>query len=790
MGKINLMLVIVFLLMIPISLADLNYSKAGENDGFFIRGSGSFNSQLDPSELLISTVVLSDPEQVPLIKDLDGDGVPEIIVLNDETVTIFQNKSLDIVAVFALNATVTDTFSNMIIFDIDGDNIDEIIIASETRESLQILNYSDSVITQEASIPLTTITHDVSNAGKITIGCESANRCVMTYAESQVVTGADTLSASFFNSTNVANEIALSTTSTFQVFCPAKIRTMAIANYDFQTDSNVEFISSYVRPDLTTGDPGINYLVFYINVESDNTLTLEQTSTITGSDTDEIFAGPGGTFKCDNFDGLNAFKVIGGFGEALPGKFITSPLVYDANPLSAGLETMIGFMVDNNEFAIRMFKSDGTKQRDFPLVQESEGQILSNLFRAEIFDGSTSETDFCVLAQEVSNFDRLSLTCGSLTDTNGFGATNLQTIEFRSDNLGIFNVTDDYNHWGILAHSVQYDESNSVSEVISTWGVLEPDITGGAFSACFLLNNCPLNLIFRNPATIVDGTVVPVDLDDIDKEDLLVLTQNNLFYADDGFSNEGVNSFCGEPGSVTGICSEYGTNPCIDSVWRINTSVEITVTGIDPESDLVQVTATLYDGDSNEQSSVSANVSSGTTVPFSFIANKTIGAGTLTITAVDIVENPLDIQTVTKTFSVAPNGVEFNDCTTLVTGGVDEVDVADVVVEGSFTEDATDNAIVTGINTVIDVSGLAGTTFWLILMLAFSVGIFFRGVNVGLSGNGIIGAIAVVNALFLVLGARIGVLSVGLVTILVVIGVVIVGIFAGRFLVGSSIDAN
>ncbi len=775
-------ILMVLLFLIPIAFADVTYTEVGEADGFFIRGNGVFNENLDIADTSTSTVVLGDPEQVPLVSDLNGDGVQEIIVINDENIIIFQNKTLDIATSFSLNATTTDTFSNMIIFDIDGDGTNEIIVVSETRESLQILNYTDSLVTQEATFSMEGLNH---TDGKITIGCESANRCLMTYGQEQFNTGVlNRVSASFFNSTFLGNEIELDTTTGSEMFCPPTIRRMMTANYDLQTDTDVEFIVSYIHPHaFVTAEA---YEIYYINIESDNTVTLEQQSTF--SSDDDILEGSSGTFTCDNKVGSdNSFDVAGGFGEPIPGKLGTNALTFDADPANAGLETIMGFMVDNNEFKIKMFKSDGTEIRDFPLVQDSEGQLLGNVFRAEIFDDSNTENDFCVLSQQ-STDDKISLTCGSLTDTNGVGLFNTQTIEFRLENSGLRNVTDQFNHWGILAHAVEYDSSNSVSEITSTWGVFEPEFSGILCTFGIDAVDCPLDLQFTIPAGTSDGTVVPVDLDNNNLEDFLILTQTNLFYLDDGFQNEGVNEFCGESGSTTGICSSFTTNPCIDSVWKVNTSVEITVTAIDPEADLVQVSATLYEGDSNEQSQTSGNVSSGTTVPFSFEANKTIGAGSLVITAVDIIENPLDVESVTKTFSVAPNGVEFNDCISTFQIGVitAEEEEALIIAEGSLTEDATDNSITRGVFTFVNLTDLGGTTIWLILMLAFSVGIFVRASDIGWSGNSALGAIGILNALFIIIGVRLGILSVSLVVILVILGVVILSVFLGKFITGVS----
>ncbi|KKN07611.1 hypothetical protein LCGC14_1065180 [marine sediment metagenome] len=792
--KTGVLLLIFLILIISLVSADVEYTEAGEADNFYIRGNGIFNEQLDPADVLISTAVIADPKKVPLVNDLDGDGVQEIIILNGRSINIFQNKSLDIAGSLTLDVPSNERFSNIITFDIDGDSLIEIILVAENNNTLHIIDYNRSTFTENIILidPVTAHTTGI-DAGLVTIGCESVNRCLMAYSDEQdtgFAGSADStnLYASFFNSTDIANEIILDSSVSFSAHCPPTIRTMSKADYDL--DGDVEFIFTYAEDNIATGDAGDDIHILWVNIESNQTVT-EEIQVFT-TEIGEIVANSNSAvdYKCDNENGNAEFRSGGGFGTALAGKFFTSPLVYDADPLTTGLETIIGAMVDNNEFIIIMYDSTGTKIREFPLIQESEGQIVSNLFRAEIFDDSTSEQDFCIFSQQ-STDDQLSLTCGSLQDSDGFGLGNLQTIEFRGDGLAIFNVSHGFDEWNIIVHSGEHDASNSESEIITTFGTLEAEINVGVLSSCFLTNNCDLNLLFRTPQP--DGTVVPVDLDGSDSnnlEDLLVLTDSNLFYLDDAFENQDVNAFCGEPGSVDGTCSEFTTNPCLESVWKINTSVEITITAKDPESDLVQVSVTLYDGDSNELTLTSGNISSGTTAPFSFEANKTISAGTLTLTAVDIIENPDDIKTVTKTFSVGPNGVEFNDCTTSVTTGVLGVE-AEPEPEDLILTTETGNAIESGFLTVANFTGVSVFIMWLIFMAIVAVAIF-QGNTIfnrerGREDEGHkLGIIIIAEILMLVVGTLLGFIPIGIVITIVVLGLIAVGLFFSRIMTGNN----
>ncbi len=796
-NKLYLILMIM-LLSIPLAFADVNYTESGDGDNFYTRGSAIFNSGVDPDTLTVSTRVLSDPKKVPLISDLNNDGIVEIVVLNGETIIIFQNKTIDIADTFLLNAPSGERFSNMLLFDIDGDSENEIILAGEKRNLLHILNYSSETGVAEQTIINMTgiITHTInesafSESGLMTIGCSAENRCLIAYSENQTTQSGDgtghnsNLFASFFNSTNIANEIFLDIADggAFNVHthCPPKIRHMAKADYD--EDGSTEFIFTFSEPNMNTGDSGDDVNIFWVDILTNNTPVKEfQTFT---TEVDEIFTRVTGgvTFSCDDGNNNNEFTAGGFFGDPLPGKYFTSPLVYNADPSTAGLETIIGVQTVPDNFIMIMYDQTGSEIREFPLTLDSEGQLISNVFRAEAFDDSTGDSDFCIMAQQSTGDEEIIVTCGSLTDGDGFGLFNLQTIEFRSNNtFGVpFNISDDFDFHGIMAHSIETDQTNSEDEVLSSYGILRLDFTG-AF--CSLANNCELSQIFANPRE--NGVVISTDLDKIDQEDLIVMTSSNLFYIDDGFENQPVNIFCGEANSVVGVCSQFTTNPCIDSVWKLNTTVEITVTAIDSESDQVSTRVILYDGDSNEDDSgFTANVSSGTTVPFTFTANKSIANGVLTIEAKDS-ENQETVRTVTKTFSVAPAGVEFNDCVSTFETGVIGVDGVEdgIITNATLTEDATENAISTAIVEVSFLSGLSGTTFWLILMIAFSVAIYFRGAQINWPMNTILGAIAVINTLFIILGARLGILSTGLVVIIVILGVVIIATFIGKFITG------
>ena len=80
---------------------------------------------------------------------------------------------------------------------------------------------------------------------------------------------------------------------------------------------------------------------------------------------------------------------------------------------------------------------------------------------------------------------------------------------------------------------------------------------------------------------------------------------------------------------------------------------------------------------------------------------------------------------------------------------------------------------------------MGGTTLWLLGMLVMTVLIWFvmaEERNIG--GSATLGTISIANVLAIILGARLGIFGTGMIVILVLIGVVIIAVFLGKFLTG------
>ena len=778
--KKGMLLFIAFLVfsLIPIASANLDYNETGNRDTLFEQGRGFFNTGLPSADIF--TKVISTSRHTPLISDLDGDGVNEIIILDDNTIRLFSGKEMTNVNSIALPDD--DRYSNLIVFDIDkfpsDNNFTEIIVVQEERSVLLIIDYNGTAMNIQNNISISDATSHVkgNTAGEVVIKCRAVNDCLMAYVDemSTGFTPGQTRNREFFgayfNSTFVGFETELDETGLgFQTHCLPSVRTMPVVDYD--NDGNDEYIITTMQ---SGGSQDEEVHIFWVEVLANHSVIEE--FQFTETDVGDIISITGTTDNaifCDNSNGNS---------NGLPGRLFTPALTFDIDsPSSNGLETVVAFKLDATDFTMKSYdgcSSDGctiTEFDDYPETCDTFGNCptadsISNVFRANVFPGTESVDDFCVIGYDDSN-EELDAICGSETST----LLLTETVEFLFDTP--YNLTDVYGTSNNIAHSAQHSTAivggKDLDEFITSYGVQALFLNGSG-----LLST--LQGIFSIPRE--NGAVISIDAERINapggREDLIVLTPTNLFYLDDGFSNSGAN------------ISFFSVNPCLDSTWKINTSVEVVIRPQDDDADSVSARALLYQGETNQQDSgFSANVSSGTDISFNFIANRTIGSGTLRLQARDT-GNPDDINTIDLTFSVGSNGVVFGDCKTETTVDIG-IQVEDGVIdEATLTEDATDNSIISGINTFIGLTGIAGTTLWLVLMIIFSFAVWSRAGEIGWSGNSALGVIAFTNALLIILGARLGILSTGLVIIITVIAVVIIGVFLGSFLTGSRANSE
>ena len=119
MNKKKLLLLFLMTFIIPIAHSLTSYNQSGGADGDYQFGRGVFNANL--VEFDTTTIVLdNNRNNIPLVVDLDENGVNEIIIQDGSFIRVFNANDLSEFVGLDLG---TDEFtSNTIAFDIDNGN--------------------------------------------------------------------------------------------------------------------------------------------------------------------------------------------------------------------------------------------------------------------------------------------------------------------------------------------------------------------------------------------------------------------------------------------------------------------------------------------------------------------------------------------------------------------------------------------------------------------------------------------------------------------------------------------
>lgn len=606
----------IFIFLCSFVVANNNYTVTGTVNDDFVLGDGFFNSDLE--EVGSSTRVLNRPRQTPLVADLDNDNVNEIIVYDDEVIRLYTGSDLTIVDAFNLPFSDGLFSSNMIVFDIDGDDFSEIIIADEIKEGLYILEYNGTDFYQQNNISLNGLTHEINDVnydvGEMLIRCGDTENCLLAHnRHSNVKTGqVNGLYATFFNSTAITTPFNLSggTGGDYKFYCFSQIPIISYSDYD--NDDDVEYIITSFVGNYGSTDAAVN--IFYVGLNGSNDAIEE----LEISDSDLVDFGVAlSTENCNETGIFNKF---------------TSAFVWNIDgSVSNGEESVIGLAIDSNEFVMHSFLSSGGALDDYPEVFEADGELISNVFLMNAFT-DTNREDFCVLGYQQTNGE-IDLLCAS--EITGEVP---ETVEFNYDVS--YNVSRNYRNYNSIVHSARHssdlEDGVNLDELVCPYGIFSLDYTG----------DNELELVYESPQ--VNGNVLSIDVEKIGRDDLLILTNSNLWYYDDEFANQNAELY------------RITTNPSIESVIQVNETVHLTVQAIDEEGDNVQVKVIAYEGHINQQNSNWTTFSSsGAVFPLTFEANVTIGVGNLVFYARDSLHN--ESVNTTYTFSVGNVGAVYGD---------------------------------------------------------------------------------------------------------------------------------
>ena len=731
--KINIIITISLILavfIIPYSNALGSYPYVGGINYDYQLDRGFFSSTTNYS---LQTRSITSPLQTPLIADLDGNGTNEIIVLDGSTIRLYHSRTLDIID--AVNLPTSDTYSNMYIYDIDADSKKEILIARESNEKIDILDYNGSLFQVQNTLDYSGLAY--SNDGETVISCASNDRCLLVYINEDNSLGGsirDYISAVGFTSSGVGTPTLIAQTGATppQVFCMPRIKSMPLEDYD--ADGEDEYIVSYVLGHTTSNEYAY---ISYLWVNASNSVFLEQTIT---RNINNIFDDA--TINCNEADPLKNDT----------GNFVTSPLVFDVDGApSNGLETVIGYQKNQEEFKIVSYNSDGSVLDVYPALFDADGKIISNVIRTNIDPDSPAGTDFCVMGYQ-EDLGIIDLLCAS---EQGSGIFDPESDEFEYNISGLYNISKNYSFYNNMIHSTQHSSVTTdgvdLNEIITPYGIFSIDYVG----------NNELLMHFQNPRG--DGSLLSFDVEEVGRDDLLLLTPTNLWYIDDGYSKS--------PGEI----DNYIINPCLDSTWKQNTSVSVAITVVDIDGDDVSAKAVLYEGEAFEQDSGwTANASSGTTFTFNFIANESIGTSKLTLYGKDD-DFLTQEDSIILSISVGADGLEFGDCST-------EVDVETSIEEAEEEaeleeENETIQTFVADTKTNLGIS-ITDQLFWFLIMAVVTGAILWGATKEGWDPKVALVGVGVFNSLMLIIGIAEGFISVTILFIILLLGVfTVVGIY-------------
>jgi len=604
--KINIFILI--LLVFSISTF-ASYQRVGGTD---------LDYNLDSSVVGASDTVLTPTGAVsiydgttnpPLVKDINSDGIKEIIVLNNINLAFYQNSTLSVI-----NATghgLTAPYSNLEIFDIDGDGVQEVILAGANKE-IKIFSLNGTKINLENTLNFVWASY---SGGSLALRCRGVNECLLV-AQDEDTRSATDFRAFVFSSTNgTQTHFNLQASASIDNFnCFPKGNKITLANLDNEGDK--EYIIPSVYVDIAGSEILKVYAAFVNNTDPTDAYLLSSYNVRTNGFSNEQ--------TCE----LGLYENL--LGSAVTGEF------YDQNGIE---EIMIPYQYDPTHVKMLMLEFDSgllSHLQTFPnILTDWPGLSVSN---AAVIDFCTLNEveDVCFISNTeagtynlyCSCVDSLDLILGSIDASYNFIIPS------------VFTLSEDYKSHVGLIHVGDTGDTTAGKEIITTWG---------AYSLSTDAGNDDLSTLKVRAWGKSNGSVIIASMQDT-VGDVLIKTKTNLWYIDDNFINS--------PGQII----EVLFNPCIkEDIVKVNTTISITVQGEDINNDPVNFWASLYYGESfnNTQGWTTTNQTSYT---FSFKATNIINNAVLKVCARDS-ENQDNPYCKSYGFNVGLEGVSYGDST-------------------------------------------------------------------------------------------------------------------------------
>lgn len=807
--KKTIMWLLVLLALVSSSLGYDEYKSIGYS-------SGQFEADTTENSNWIGGLVagqyaesLANCNDAPLTADLDLDGDKEIIAGCGNTVHIYSGRTLEYVTQLDVG---NQYLSNLEVVQFDADSENEIVVVSYTsggNNTLHVIGFNGTNLTQQSQAQLAFSNPTGSEVmDDIMVGCDDVeNVCFVAellHDRTKVI--GELCNASACNDATLLTSSAL---------CLPHIRDVQVIDVD--GDDENEFVFGFVKVK--------DYFYYMVKANVLNHATLNWNSNMNNANFGVVWSG---SYTCADFNSYFSPLLAGDFNPSETGFEYVFALQVES--IDSGNEPKIkmyimdegfGFLDDYPEGGVGFNKDDGI-----------HGSKVSNVAVANIYS-NTPRNDFCVMTYNPESDNSAYLLCGS-DDQSGlvelakddFMAFAVQYKNPGFTNVPPYNLTLSRNHANSLIHGMRDPDYFGQDIFVTPYGVYAPidfgtdvDLFDWDFS---IIGFTPLGLAFifdddKQAVPVVDWketaglkglATVPVDYEGLGAPDILALTNTNLYYLDDQFTNFG----CGLYGDETRLCMETILfNPCYTETWKLNTTFTVTVTGSDVNSNDLNYRFTSYVGTGNEQdSNWTGNVTSGSSYTFPVHqANQTVTGGVLRVQARDA-SKPELVETKNFYFNVQAVGIEYGDvlCTEsyditptpeptpvpqpecndgLDNDGDGFVDYPNDDGCTSETDDSEEKDIITtGLESVGEQFGLSIQIIYLLFMFGFLWGIWATGDKTDATPETRLGVMLLFVLIAIILGLHLGTMGFGTLLVFLIISVVALGVMFRKSIISTS----
>lgn len=509
----SLMIIVLFSFIV---MAEESYNNfGGEGNDYFSSDLSKFNSEIKRDNKA-ATIALNNPQFMPLVADLDNDSIYEIILLVNNNIVLYQANLTDeglIEFVFLKtfstpNAEIGDYYSNMITYDIDNDGLLEIIVHSVEAGRMYILNWNGSHINDTGFDYGTGWLSPRSNSADAMLGCGDINGCILVHndANANIGTAGDGIRRIWgysFNETEINTEgvsviASKSHTPDGKAFCMPKHKSVPYGN-----DA---------------------YYIMYQNGASQNLVKLTINSSYHVVSTLSANAeNPMSSSNCGR--GLSTF---------------TSPTLSQFSLEDDGLEIAYAYQTNTNLFRMNVIKSNLNILDRYPQSATASGWIKSNVFVSNAFIDS-DKSSLCVVGFDESKepYGQVDILCADVRSIISGVQDNTQ-FKYEFPEMPPFNITYD-DVYTIISHSIQSIQSNKLSEILTPYGIfVVDDVTVSQTLSCNeLVASCKAERIWDMTRHLdKESASISVDILGHGFEDIITLTETNLWYIDDGFVNQ------------------------------------------------------------------------------------------------------------------------------------------------------------------------------------------------------------------------------------------------------------